>query len=238
MNKTKKLFEKISELNPSDEQFPKMAEIVLRRSFEDGIRAFDYFEYAAVMGLSAVKDSFSDEATTLWSNGELSLEIYKWRHRDTGIHDHHFAGAFMLLEGSQFNLTFEFFPKSIFRTGEWGELHLQSSKTMIPGDSLQITEGQHFIHQTLHFPPEAVTICLRTIGTKSPLSSYFLGGLRLPVTKEEEECRNYLDRGLASASLRASQDFQRLELVRKSHDSFLRKLAAIKRSPSPSQGED
>jgi hypothetical protein len=123
---------------------------------------------------------FSDLPLTLSRGEHCFIDVYFWRRRPTVIHNHHFSGAFMCLEGKNIDLEFNFKKnKKIGNYHEMGELSLSKVTNMIPGDVATIAPMNKFIHQNHHQAELTVNLCFRTPDLPSKnLSNYLFSGLR------------------------------------------------------------
>jgi hypothetical protein len=112
----------------------------------------------------ATHSHFSDEGWTLYSDSNFMVELYRWIKRDTGIHDHHFEGAFQFLDGTgdQFLFTFGSVQTSSVPAPTRGSLRCLGQDTLAPGMVRRIEEGTGFIHLVMHYPPRGHVLCVRT----------------------------------------------------------------------------
>lgn len=118
---------------------------------------------------------FSDFPLTLVRTERFCIDIYYWNRSDTGIHDHHFHGAFKILKGSSMQVRYEF--KTKVEHGLYlseGELKQVSAKRLNHGDVQSITKYDNFIHQVFHVEIPTITLCIRTpaITSEKNLSAY------------------------------------------------------------------
>lgn len=123
---------------------------------------------------------FSDLPLTLARGENCFIDIYFWRRRPTVIHNHHFSGAFMCLDGNNVDLEFEFKKtQKIGKFHDTGELVLRQSRNLKPGDVATIAPLDKFIHQNHHQAELTVNLCFRTPEIESKnLSNYLFSGLR------------------------------------------------------------
>lgn len=123
---------------------------------------------------------FSDLPVTIAKTENCFIDVYFWRRRPTVIHNHHFMGAFMCLEGNNVDLEFSFKKeKNIGKFFETGFLKLEHSRNITAGDVAPIDLLNKFIHQNHHQAELTVNLCFRTpdIG-KINLSNYLYSGLK------------------------------------------------------------
>lgn len=123
---------------------------------------------------------FSDLPVTVFRGDHCFIDVYFWRRRPTMIHNHHFSGAFMCLEGM--NDDFEFTYKKTRKLGTFndlGEVELKRKRPLRPGDVVPIDLLDRFIHQNHHHADLTVNLCFRTKEvSKKNISSYLYSGLR------------------------------------------------------------
>lgn len=123
---------------------------------------------------------FSDLPLTLSFGEHCFIDVYFWLRRPTVIHNHHFAGAFMCLQGN--NLDLEFIFKKERKLGKFhdlGVLTLKQERNMRPGDIAEIAFMNKFIHQNHHLDELTVNLCFRTPREPNKnLSNYLFSGLR------------------------------------------------------------
>lgn len=129
---------------------------------------------------------FSDFPLTLVRKENFCIDIYFWNRSDTGIHDHHFHGAFKILAGSSMQVNYEF--KTKIEHGMYlseGELQQTSAKNLNQGDVEAIHKHDRFIHQVFHVEIPALTLCIRTpvVLSEAPLSVYMYPKYKIPMKK-------------------------------------------------------
>ncbi len=165
--------------------FPQEAKNLLETS--SIADAFDYQELVE----SVLKESFrpaqnygafqfSDLPITLARGKSCFVDLYFWRRRPTVIHNHHFTGAFICLDGFNVDLEYEFTESR--RLGAYhslGTLAEVEARQMRKGDAKAISYLDGFIHQNHHQSDLTANICFRTpeFG-EADLSNYLYSGLR------------------------------------------------------------
>lgn len=129
---------------------------------------------------------FADLSFTLFRSKQFFLDLYVWHRNDTSIHDHHFAGAFKVVLGQTYNITYKFNKKSqLYPWLEQGELNLIEKIQLNEGDVKTIGFSSRFIHQNLHLTNPCMTLCLRTIDhPKTILSNYYNQGLKIRLIRQ------------------------------------------------------
>ncbi len=106
---------------------------------------------------------FSDCPIVLADWGDFYLEAFFWSSDGSAIHDHPWAGAFALLEGSVLEQFFAFEPAH--RHGEGllsGHLSLKGQRLMAPGQVSAVRAGSKFIHRTVHLARPGVTLAVKS----------------------------------------------------------------------------
>ena len=123
---------------------------------------------------------FSQLPITVLNKNGLHLDFYHWEWSDTSIHDHNFAGAFKVLQGSYTQQVFNFNVDQ--KANEWlavGELVLIKDEELDIGAVVEIAPGEDFIHSTAHPGGSCITACLRTVKRIGVMHSYVAPHLRL-----------------------------------------------------------
>lgn len=129
---------------------------------------------------------FSNFSLTINGGSNFLLDIYIWHERQTGIHDHNFAGAFQILRGKYLQKTFQHIPARRISLGwEEGELKGSGWSEINLFDVEQIPHSPAFIHQVSHLEDLCVTLCLRSPPTSNHLRIFttdgtVIGGLPMP----------------------------------------------------------
>jgi hypothetical protein len=135
------------------------------------------------------KREFGDFPQTLIRKDQFFIDLYPWTHSDTGIHDHHFSGAFTLLQGKSQHSTYTFEQKKeLFPGFEIGKLDRSATQILRDGDVCQIKPQRDFIHQVIHQDIPTITLIIRShdIENKS-LGYYLFPGLRIKNVKLKPE---------------------------------------------------
>lgn len=124
---------------------------------------------------------FADLSFTLMRTKNYLLDLYIWHHQDTNIHDHHFAGAFKIVQGESFHLTYQYeSEKKIYPWLDKGSLLLLDKSTFKEGDTQSIGFSRRFIHQNIHTTNPCITLCFRTVDhPKTLLNSYYNQGMKI-----------------------------------------------------------
>ena len=135
---------------------------------------------------------FADLSFTLSRNDHFLLDLYVWNHQDTNIHDHHFSGAFKVIQGESFHIEYDFQKsKSITPWLDEGKLKIKEQSNLVTGDVKTIFFKDDFIHQNMHTTNPCVTLCLRTLDhPKLNLSSYYNLGMKIlmsPLSQNDQK---------------------------------------------------
>lgn len=128
-------------------------------------------------------NNFSEMPLTLhhWEN--FHLDLYIWKRGRTGIHDHHFQGAFKVLTGSYLQYLFRYEPLSDFYAGiSKGRLSSLKQENISIGEARPIIMGNDFIHSVSHTEEFNMTLCLRTKDLRPNLHEYLLPGFKISRT--------------------------------------------------------
>jgi hypothetical protein len=111
-----------------------------------------------------VYNTFGQPPVTLFNNGKFVIDIYFWMHVDTSIHSHSFSGAFKVLFGNSIHETFKIQPKKIYAPDVMKtEIERFETKLLETGDTIEIFNGNRFIHRIIHLDSPTVTLCVRTV---------------------------------------------------------------------------
>ena len=138
---------------------------------------------------------FADLSFTLFRNEHFLLDLYVWHHQDTNIHDHHFSGAFKVIQGESFHIEYDFQKsKSMTPWLEEGKLKIKEQSNLVAGEVKTILFKDDFIHQNMHTTNPCVTLCLRTIDhPKTNLSSYYNLGMKILMTPMSQNDQKMLE---------------------------------------------
>jgi hypothetical protein len=123
---------------------------------------------------------FGQPPITLYRGHKFYIEALVWLESTTAVHQHGFAGAFAVLQGSSLHSRFDFEARDyicaqlLIGTVQWC-----SSELLAPGDVRTIEPGPGFIHSLFHLAHPSVSIVVRTDSAPgySPQYSYLPPGL-------------------------------------------------------------
>lgn len=181
---------------------------------------------------------FADLSFTLFRNDHFLLDLYVWNHQDTNIHDHHFSGAFKVIQGESFHIKYDFQKSKIVTPWlEEGKLSLKEKSNLVAGDVKTILFKHDFIHQNMHTTNPCVTLCLRTLDhPKISLSSYYNLGMKITMTPISQNDQKLLEGLLYLCSIPnneiACQQFISKLSDRVLYSSVIGILPLFKRAPA------
>lgn len=157
---------------------------LLKSDFHNVFNFNDVFQHFFSDQLDALQNyrnlEFSDLPLTLARSENCFIEIYCWRRRPTTIHNHHFSGAFMCMEGHNVDIEYDFQKhSSIGHLIELGKLSVKKEKTMKAGDVATIAPLDKYIHQNHHQSDLTINLTFRTNNLKNKnLSNYLFSGIK------------------------------------------------------------
>lgn len=144
----------------------------------DAATEFDPCSIATFLASSRVRQqsqlAFSDLPLTLYRHREFYIELLVWAKSSTSVHQHGFAGAFKVVQGSSLHSSFAFERQSIlnadFMLGEvipkYTEfLPLGAVRPIFPGDT-------GLIHSLYHLEQPSMTLVVRSYGHDRYLPQY------------------------------------------------------------------
>lgn len=119
------------------------------------------------------RSNFGQPPLTVWRTDRFVVDLYFWVDTDTSTHDHSFSGAFTNLAGQSLNCTYRF--EQGVRADEGvllGNLLLDQSELLKPGDICAIPAGPRFIHRVWHLDSPTITLVPRTVTRRRGLWQY------------------------------------------------------------------
>lgn len=99
---------------------------------------------------------------TICARREIFVEVVLWLDGTTAVHQHAFAGAFQLIEGSSLESRYRF--KEDARVAprlRVGQLERESIELLSVGEVREIAAGQELVHSLFHLDRPSVTVVLR-----------------------------------------------------------------------------
>jgi hypothetical protein len=148
--------------------FPDIADSTLRRRPpSDELHYLDIVRWLADADTlpfqQAVDSSFGQPPLTVYWHPLFYIEILFWATSTTAVHEHAFAGAFTVLEGSSLETTYRFDPLHAIDEGVvLGNVRLLESKVLTRGTVQRIEPGEQFVHSVFHLDFPSVSIVART----------------------------------------------------------------------------
>ena len=137
---------------------------------------------------------FGELPFTIFRDKNFVIDIYIWNSFETSIHDHHFCGAFKVIQGRSLHQVFEFREKDkISPLIQYGDLERIKTENLMLGSVHKIELGDKFIHQVCHLASPTVTLCVRTNNLFDNLFSYHTSGLRFKYNVNTQKISKYLD---------------------------------------------
>jgi hypothetical protein len=116
---------------------------------------------------------FGEPPVMLYQSPRFYIEALFWFSATTEIHEHAFSGAFAVLAGSSVHSQWRFSPeRSINSRMLCGQLCLEHTEVLRPGDMRQIYSGCRLIHQLFHLEMPSVTLVIRTYEDRHHLPQY------------------------------------------------------------------
>ena len=116
---------------------------------------------------------FGEPPLTLYKSDLFYIEALFWLDAPVDIHEHGFAGAFHILEGSSLHCRYQFELKERINSRLLiGDVRLRSVECLMKGDSRAILPGRQFSHSTFHLERPTVTIVIRTLANREAGPQY------------------------------------------------------------------
>jgi hypothetical protein len=108
--------------------------------------------------------AFGDPPITLWHGEDFVVDAYLWNRFASGIHDHKFSGAFVVVEGLTADCRFTFeLDERLDERILLGRLRAQGVTMLRPGEVTVISPGPSFIHHPGHLELPTLTLCVRLV---------------------------------------------------------------------------
>jgi hypothetical protein len=144
----------------------------------EGLDAVGLLSWAASTGALPVQtkltDNFGQPPLVLYRADDFYVQAITWMEGTTSVHQHGFAGAFMVLQGASLHV------EHSFAAGEYlaedrivlGELGLRQPEVLRPRQVRRIEPGGAFIHALFHLERPTVTVVVRNESCDLPLPQY------------------------------------------------------------------
>ncbi|MEO6393017.1 MAG: hypothetical protein ABIP75_14310 [Pyrinomonadaceae bacterium] len=160
--------------------FPRIAsEALAKANLHERVTPWQILESLGTSpGLTEQRDlpgGFSNLPLTLANRPRFFIDLYLWLDGTTTIHQHSFAGAFQVLEGSSLHSRYRFDEsRRINDHFRLGEVVFESSELLRQGAVSEIIPGSSFAHSLFHLARPSATITVRTfqLATQTPQFDY------------------------------------------------------------------
>ncbi|HZG08674.1 MAG TPA: hypothetical protein VEZ70_06830 [Allosphingosinicella sp.] len=146
------------------EDFTDCAEQVLSTTPEVAeIQPRKVLELLASQGSSGIapmqfQSRFSDLQLMLHVEDDFIVQLLFWTNATTSVHDHFFAGAFRVVEGSSLHCNYAFEREGGTQGFGWGRLALREAELLAAGDVRRVCFGPSTIHSVFHLEIPSVSL--------------------------------------------------------------------------------
>ncbi len=127
-------------------------------------------------------NGFGQPPVKVYEGRGFYIEVLLWIDRPTSIHQHGFAGAFGVLQGSSFHSEYRFeCAERVCPHLLLGNLGFLAGELLERGDVRTIYPGERFIHSLLHLEPPSISLVVRTVSLPAyaPQYRYYHPGLAI-----------------------------------------------------------
>jgi hypothetical protein len=144
----------------------------------EGLDALTFLSWAASTSQlprqSAPNDVFGQPPLILHREQDFFVQALTWMDGTTSIHQHGFAGAFRVLQGSSLHVEHAFSPGERLADDRLlvGALSMQRAEVLRPGDTRRIEPGDVFIHALFHLEQPTITCVVRNTSSGLPHPQY------------------------------------------------------------------
>lgn len=181
------LAEAIEQRTENGEEFSNVSFNILQEfSFEHSFEEFeeslgDWLLNNELPKQLNVYNTFGQPPVTLFNNGTFVIDVYFWMHVDTSIHSHSFSGAFKVLFGRSLHEKFKIKPTKICAPDVMKtEIERFETKLLEKDDTVEIFDGNRFIHRVIHLDSPTITLCIRTAADEKKAQwHHFSNGLSI-----------------------------------------------------------
>ena len=124
---------------------------------------------------------FGEPAITLFHNPVFYIDAYHWFNGTTAIHNHAFAGAFAVLQGSSLETTYTFITSQRIGSNlRVGQLEALESNYLSQHAIRPINPGNGLIHSVFHLEEPSISLCIRTPGLQEfSQQNYYQPGIAM-----------------------------------------------------------
>lgn len=179
----------------TSEDFPNICQDILSASsFRPELKDLSLPDFWNAKYQHFKNNEFSQFPLTLHSWDDFFLDLYFWAECRTSIHDHHFHGAFKVIEGDYCETSFTFkegfeISADIFK----GTLLRGGHEEIAPGRTKKISMNEPYIHCVSHTQKINITLCLRSRDLTPYLNEYLFPGYKITLRPIEINIRKRLD---------------------------------------------
>lgn len=119
-------------------------------------------------------DQFGQPPMIVYRSEGLEIQAITWMEGTTSIHQHGFDGAFRVMHGSSLHVPYSFERAETLADGHLvaGDLAMDRSEILRPGDVRTIVSGFDFIHALFHLERPSVTVVVRNGWSNLPFPQY------------------------------------------------------------------
>lgn len=149
---------------------------------------------------------FGDVPLRVYEAPRFFVEALVWNDGQIAIHDHAFAGAFMVLAGTSLHCSYSFRPDDMVNEGFGvGTLDLVRAERLERGAVRAIEAGRSFVHAVYHMDTPTVSLVVRSkIDTRAlPQLAYLPPGIAFDRAAVQ---RDAIDKPLAALRVAANVD--------------------------------
>lgn len=162
-----------TDANRDERAFPEIAERALSK-----LHPRDHFDLQTFLDseldptVSARREraplgAFGQPGVTLHFGREFAIELYYWVDSLSGVHDHPFAGLFVIVEGESVHTRYRFEEEE--RVGSRlriGAVVTEGIELLSAGDHRLFGDRSHpLVHSLLHVPTPSISMVIRTVRT-------------------------------------------------------------------------
>ncbi len=131
--------------------------------------------------------TFGEPPVTVFNDGVVAVDIYFWLTSTIGIHDHGFAGAFSVVEGSSIEVEYDFSVNTRYNESLMsGALQRRDICVNRKGAVRPIAPGRDFIHSLFHLDSPSVSLVIRTnVPSALPQLEYWQPGIAIRTSSQD-----------------------------------------------------
>ena len=150
--------------NYTQRALPELAADALQDAcLPERLSPHDVLDWAVTTPQRGVSErSFGDASLIVYDNPRFYIEVLGWHEGSTAIHDHGFAGAFQVFQGSSVHAAYDFTPDTHVDGLHLGELSLSHAEHLSQGSIRPIASGRAFIHALFHLEDPTYSVIVRS----------------------------------------------------------------------------